>query len=83
MAPLRSGNAAIPARPTQPELRPLNIALRARFFVSSKKSAIYSQSTPNGPQIRLNNSGRLIFKPFPIFSMLTSDTFLTPRSIPL
>jgi hypothetical protein len=32
---------------------------------------------------RPNNSGRLFFSPFDTFSMFTSDTFLTPRSMPL
>jgi hypothetical protein len=34
-------------------------------------------------QTRLNKSDKLAFNPLAIFPMLTSDTFLIPRSIPL
>lgn len=34
-------------------------------------------------QTRLKRSGRLAFSPLAILPMFTSDTFLTPRSMPL
>ncbi len=35
------------------------------------------------PQNRLNNSGSLVINPLATFSIFASDTFLTPRLIPL
>ena len=37
----------------------------------------------NSLQRRLNRSGRLVFSPLDTFSIFTSETFRTPRSMPL
>jgi hypothetical protein len=54
-----------------------------------RELAFYSQladtSSENrfgGYQIRLNKSERFFFRPLETFSIFTSETFLTPRSIP-
>ena len=54
------------------------LAFYAERFHTAGTSA-GAQST----QTRPNSSGKLFFNPLLIFSMFTSDTFLTPRSTPL
>jgi len=42
-----------------------------------------SNAMEDTAQTRPNRSGKLFFNPLAIFSMFTSETFLTPRSMPL
>ena len=65
---------------SKPTLRspgyPADVAFRRRpAGIDAYESEVYLRY--------LNSSGRFFFNPFAIFSIFTSDTFLTPLSTPL